>query len=150
MMALGRTADHIMTVEIEANDQAQARENATGAGSANRVTFVLGDALDNGTLRSCAPFDSAFLDPDWAVTGPDPIHRFRPSNTGPPADQLLQEAPALTADVAIVLPPFIDVRELEGLRDHHRQRLYPDGKFALIRLYFRSLARIHRETKFVR
>ncbi len=39
---------------------------------------------------SLPPFDAAFLDPDWALSGPSHVYRFQRSNTRPPADMLLQ------------------------------------------------------------
>jgi hypothetical protein len=43
--------------------------------------------------------------------------------------------------VALVLPPLIDTRELEGLPAHERQKLYLGQDHELFCLYFGSLAR---------
>lgn len=149
VLALARTAERVVTVEIDPVHQAQARENVELAGVADRVKFVLGNALDDRTLCACLPFDSAFLDPDWAVTGQEHVYRFRNSNTRPPADELLQKVLGMTPDVAIVLPPFIDLSELNDLPSHERQRLYLDGELALFCLYFGSLARADGETELI-
>jgi SAM-dependent methyltransferase len=139
-IALARAAAHVVTVEIEPAHQAQARRNVERAGLLGRVTFVAGDVLDETVLAACPPVDAAFLDPDWAVTGPDHVFRFRQSNTRPPADVLLARMLALTQDVALVLPPLVDVRELEDLPVHERQSLHLDESHELYCLYFGGLA----------
>jgi hypothetical protein len=139
-IALARKAVHVVTVEIDSARQAQARENVEKAGLTDQVTFLVGDVLDKGTLRRCPPFDSALLDPDWAVSGPGHVFRFQESNTRPPADVLLKTALGLTPDVAIVLPPLVDPRELEKLPPHERQELYLGRSHELYCLYFGRLA----------
>lgn len=146
-IALARLAAHVVTIEIDPLHQAQARENVRRAGLVRQVTFVSGDVLSEGTLGACLPFDSAFLDPDWAVTGPGHVYRFRQSNTRPPADVLLERMLALTPDVAIVLPPLVDKREFDELPSHERQRLYMGDSHELYCLYFGRLARSNGETE---
>ncbi len=149
-IALARVAEHVVTVEIDPTRQAQARENVERAGYSDRVSFVTGDSLDDATLSSCLSFDSAFLDPDWAVEGPEHIYRFKRSNTRPPADDLLDKALGMTPDVAIILPPFIGLAELSGLPKHERQSLHLDGEHALFCLYFGTLMRVNGESKLIR
>lgn len=146
-IALAREAKHVVTVEIDSSRQQQARENVVKAGLSDRVTFVVGDSLDDDCIESCLPFDSAFLDPDWAVSGPDHVYRFRRSNTRPPADTLLASMLRRTSDVALVLPPFIDLSELPGLPRHEFQRLYLNGGLELYCLYFGALAIDREETE---
>ncbi len=146
-IALAREAIHVVTVEIDPVHQEQARQNVEKAGLLDKVTFVAGDVLDNDILNGCPPFDSAFLDPDWAVNSPKHIYRFRYSNTQPPADTLLEIVLGMTSDVAIILPPLLDTRELEGLPRHERQALYLGESQELYCLYFDSLARSHGTTE---
>ena len=140
-IALARVATHVVTVEIDPTHQTQARQNLEKAGLLDRVTFVAGDALAVCTRGTSQPIDAAFLDPDWAVRGPDHIYRFRRSNMRPPADQLLEAAFGLTDDIALVLPPLVDVAELDGLPEHERQRLYFGETHEIYCLYFGALAR---------
>jgi SAM-dependent methyltransferase len=149
-IALAREAVHVVTIEVDPVHQAQARQNVEKAGLLRRVTFLFGDVLDRGMLDGCPPFDSAFLDPDWAVSDPGHVYRFRRSNTRPPADELLERALALTPDVAIVLPPLVDTRELEGLPAHERQKLYLGDSHELYCLYFGDLAGSLRVTELCR
>jgi hypothetical protein len=100
------------------------------------------------TWKALPAIDAAFLDPDWAVTGPDHVHRFRHSSTRPPADALLQRAFHATANVALVLPPTLDVHELDGLPRNERQKLYMNGIHELYCLYFGDLATCFAETEF--
>jgi SAM-dependent methyltransferase len=140
-IALARVAAHVVTVEIDPNHQAQARQNLERAGLLDQVTFVAGDALTVCAQGTSLPIDAAFLDPDWAVHGPDHIYRFLRSNMRPPADQLLEAVFGLTNDIALVLPPLVDVGELIGLPEHERQRLYFGETHEIYCLYFGALAR---------
>lgn len=146
-IALAKAASHVVTIDIDAAHQRQARMNVETAGLLNAVTFVLGNALDPEILEQASPYDAAFLDPDWAVTGPNHVVGFRGSNTRPPADDLLKEVLALTSDVALILPPFIDTREFAGIPAHERQSLYLGDKHELYCIYFGGLARVHGPTE---
>ena len=127
-------------LEIDPHHQAQARHNVGTAGLLNQVNFVAGDVLDERTWSCLPPFDAAFLDPDWAVTGPGHVHRFVRSTTRPPADALLQETMRVARNVALVLPPQIDVREFDDLPVHELKKLYLDQRHELFCLYFGDLA----------
>ena len=91
--------------------------------------------------------DAAFLDPDWAVTGPDHVHRFVRSSTRPPADALLERTFRATRNVALVLPPTLDLHELDALPVHERQKLYLGPSHELYCLYFGELAVSFSETE---
>ncbi len=144
---LARVAAHVFTVEIDPVHQAQAKQNLAIAGLLNRVTFVLGDILLEETWDALSGIDAAFLDPDWAVTGPDHVHRFRRSSTRPPADVLLDRVFRATRNVALVLPPTLDIHELNGLPSNERQQLYMSGNHELYCLYFGDLATCFGETE---
>jgi 16S rRNA G966 N2-methylase RsmD len=146
-IALARSAAHVLTVEIEPAHLLQARSNVERAGLFNRVTFLTGDVLAEGFLDRCPPFESAFLDPDWAVSGPGHVYRFRNSNMRPPADLLLRSALARTHDVAIVLPPLLDTGELSDLPPHECEMLFLGDVHELYCLYFGTLARTHGPTE---
>lgn len=139
-IALARVAAHVITVEIDSTHQAQARQNLATAGLLDRVTFVLADIMDAQTWDRLPGVDAAFLDPDWAVTGPDHIHRFVRSSTRPPADALLERTFGSTRNVALVLPPKLNIHELDTLPGHERQKLYMDQSHELYCLYFGDLA----------
>jgi hypothetical protein len=123
-IALARAAAHVITAEIDPAHQAQARRNVAKTALSDRVTFVLADIMDERTWDGLPRVDAAFLDPDWAMTGPDHVHRFTRSTTRPPADALLEKTFRATRNVALVLPPQLDVRELNALPGHERQKLY--------------------------
>lgn len=147
-IALARAAARVTTIEIEPRHRAQARGNVGKAGLLDRVDFIAGDIMDEALERRLPPVEAAFLDPDWAVTGPDHVFKFVDSNTRPPADRLLKRILQWTGNVALVLPPLVDVRELEGLPPHERERLFLDGKHELFCLYFGELVRAAGETVF--
>jgi GNAT superfamily N-acetyltransferase len=147
-IALARVASRVTTVEIDPHHQAQAEKNVQKAGLSDSVTFISGDVLDRNLLAGLPPFDAAFLDPDWAITGPDHVYRFVHSNTQPPADALLERIFELTRNVAIVLPPLLDTRELAGLPPNERQKLFLGESHELYCLYFGELAAGFGETIF--
>lgn len=139
-IALARVAAHVITVEIDPVHLAQARQNLEKAGLLHRVAFVLADILDERIWNGLPPVDAAFLDPDWAVTGPDHVHRFVRSSTRPPADALLDRILRATRNVAIVLPPRLDIHEFDALPVHERQKLCLGESHELYCLYFGDLA----------
>jgi tRNA1(Val) A37 N6-methylase TrmN6 len=145
---LARVAAHVFTVEINPAHQVQARQNLTTAGLLEKVTFVLGDILVENTWKAFSGIETAFLDPDWATTGQGHIHRFRKSSTRPPADALLDRVFRTTRNVALVLPPTLDIQELNGLPANERQRLCMEGKHELYCIYFGDLAMCFGETEF--
>jgi SAM-dependent methyltransferase len=146
-ISLARVAAHVITVEIEPRHQEQARRNLEIAGVLDRVTLIAGDILDEAVWAGMPEFDAAFLDPDWAVTGPGHIHRFLNSTTSPPADALLNRTLHATPNVALVLPPDLEIREVDGLPAHERQKLYLDGSHELNCHYFGDLAASLGETE---
>jgi SAM-dependent methyltransferase len=147
-IALARAASQVITVEIDPYHQSQAKKNLKKAGLLASVTFVSGSILDQSLLAGLPPFDAAFLDPDWAITGPDHVYRFHHSNTQPPADTLLKTILELTENVAIVLPPLLDTREFAGLPPNECQKLYLGESHELYCLYLGDLAAGFGETAF--
>jgi SAM-dependent methyltransferase len=146
-IALARMAAHVTTVEIDSEHQAQAQENLAQAGLLDRVTFVAGDVMDDALWARLPAIGAAFLDPDWAVTGPRHRHRFLHSTTRPPADELLARVFRATGNAALILPPSIDLRELANLPAHERQKLYLGRSHELYCLYFGDLAATRGETE---
>jgi len=147
-ISLARTAKHVFTVEIDKSHQQQAISNVEKARLSNRATFILGNILDQSVLRQLPPVDAAFIDPDWASTGPDHVYRFIHSNTQPPADAVLNKIFEKTKNVAMVLPPLIDVQEFDTLPEHERQKLYIGESHELFCLYFGKLKKSVGETEF--
>jgi tRNA1(Val) A37 N6-methylase TrmN6 len=147
-ISLARTAKHVFTVEIDKSHQHQAISNIEKAGLSNRVTLILGNILDENVLRQLPSIDAAFIDPDWAPTGPDHEYRFINSNTQPPADVVLNKMFEITKSAAIVLPPLIDVQEFEDLPEHERQKLYIGESHELFCLYFGKLINSVGQTDF--
>jgi len=147
-ISLARTAKHVFTVEIDQSHQKQAITNVEKAGLLSRVTFVHGSILDQILLEKLPSVDAAFIDPDWAVTGPDHLYCFIDSNTLPPADTVLNKISEITENVAILLPPLIEVNELDSLPEHEREKLYLGESHELFCLYFGKLMRSFDETEF--
>ena len=147
-ISLARTANHVITVEINESIQKKAISNIKKAGLSSNVTFILGSILEPETLKGLPTVDVAFIDPDWAVTGPDHKYRFQQSNTEPPADVVLRNMLKITDNVAIILPPFIKVQEFEGLPKHEREKLYLGESHELFCLYFGDLIKSLGETEF--
>lgn len=138
-ISLAETAQHVITVELNNEHQRQAIYNVGKAELSSKVTFIHGNVMAPYLLEKLPLVNAAFIDPDWAVTGPDHIYRFRNSNTQPPADTLLKEVFEITKNVALVLPPFCDEREFEDLPQHEREKLYLGDSHELFCLYFGDL-----------
>jgi len=147
-ISLARTAKHVITVEIDESIQKKAISNIKKAGLSAKVSFLLGSILETETIKKIPRIDAVFIDPDWAVTGPDHIYRFQQSNTQPPADLVLKNMLKITDNVAIVLPPFISVKEFEGLPKHELEKIYLGESHELFCLYFGDLIRLLGETEF--
>lgn len=147
-ISLARSARHVFTVEIDKANQEKAVGNIRKAGLSSKVSFICGDILDPELLKGLPAIDAAFIDPDWAVTGPDHVYGFIRSNTRPPADIVLKEIFEMTGNVAIVLPPFIEASEFENLPKHECERLYMGKSHELFCLYFGDLMRSAGMTEF--
>lgn len=147
-LSLARIAMHVFTVEIDEAIQKKAISNIEKSGLSSNVTFIFSNILDQEILKGLPAVDAAFIDPDWAVTGPDHEYRFQRSNTQPPADVVLRNMLKITDNVAIVLPPFINTEEFTGLQKHEREKLYLGESQELYCLYFGELKQIVGETEF--
>ena len=146
---LARTAAHVVTVEIDSSIQHQAVLNVEKAWLSSRVSFIQGSILDRAVLDHLPNVDAAFIDPDWAVTGPDHVYRFVDSNTQPPADIVFETIRGITDNVALVLPPLTAVGEFDNLPQHERQRLYLGCSHELYCLYFGMLMSSVGDTNFI-
>jgi len=147
-ISLARTAKHVITVEIDESIQKKAISNIKKAGLSAKVSFLLGSILETEIIKRIPKVDAVFIDPDWAVTGPDHIYRFQQSNTQPPADLVLKNMLKITDNVAIVLPPFISVKEFEGLPKHELEKIYLGESHELYCLYFGDLIRSSGKSEF--
>ena len=147
-ISLARTAARVTTVEIHGPTREKAIQNVHRAGLSERVSFVSGDIMNPETIETLPMIDAVFMDPDWAVTGPEHMYRFLGSNTQPPADALLDKMLSITQNVAMVLPPFIDTREFEALPPHELERLFLGDSHELFCLYFGDLAQTIGTTDF--
>lgn len=145
---LASNARHVFTVEIDGQRMAVARENAEIAGVSEKITFINNDIFCVQTDLLRLRIDAAFLDPDWAVTGPHHVYRFHESTTRPPSDILLRHILAITPNVTLIQPPYVDPSEYRDLPPHECERLYLDGDFSLFALHFGELAKVIGETEF--
>lgn len=140
-IALARKAKRVVTAELLVEHQEQARKNLAKAHVLDRVQLILGDCLSDVVLNQLGGANAAFLDPDWALGGPGHVCHFRSSNMQPPADLLLAKTLKITADVALILPTFIDLNELEGVPQHELQSIHLGREHVLYCLYFGQLAK---------
>jgi RNA cap guanine-N2 methyltransferase len=147
-ISLARAAKHVFTVEVDQSRQEKAIRNIQKAGLSSKVSFIYGSILDPDLLNGLSSVDAVFIDPDWAVTGPDHIYRFLQSNTQPPADTVLRDMLEITENVAIVLPPLIDIQEFDNLPRHEREKLYLGESHELFCLYFGKLKKLVGVTEF--
>lgn len=147
-ISLARTAKHVFTVEIDQSRQGKAFRNIQKAGLSSSVSFIYGSILESDVLNGIPSVDAVFIDPDWAVTGPDHVYRFIQSNTQPPADIVLRNMFEITENVALVLPPYVDIQEFDNLPKHEREKLYLGESHELFCLYFGKLKKTVGGTEF--
>jgi len=147
-ISIAGTAKHVFTVEIDQSHQEQAISNVEKAGLLTHVSFIHGSILDQSLLDNLPSVNAAFIDPDWAVTGPDHVYRFIHSNTQPPADTVLNKIFEITMNVAIVLPPFLEEQKLGNLPEHEREKLYLGESHELFCLYFGEIIKSFGESEF--
>lgn len=139
-ISLAKYAKHVYTVEIDSKRINDAQKNIRLAGLETKVTFINQDVLSNEVDNLIPNIDAAFLDPDWAVSGPEHKYRFINSNTRPPSDKLLNMIFLKTPNVTLIQPPFINLHEFRRLPPHECENLYLDGQHELICLHFGNLA----------
>ena len=117
------------------------------AGLVNNVEFILGDCLNSIVLAGVVNVNAAFLDPDWNDVGKNHVYKFIDSNTRPPADILLNRIKKLTPNIALILPPYIQEEEFQGLSLHEFQKIYLEKELALFCLYFGNLINVKGNTE---
>ena len=147
-ISLAKKAEHVFTVEINKQNQDKAVKNINRAGLSSNVTFLFGNILETEILEGIPVIDAVFIDPDWAVTGPDHEYRFQNSNTRPPADIVLWNMFKITNNIALVLPPLINPDEFRALPEHECEKLYLGESHELYCLYFGRLAHSTGNTEF--
>jgi predicted RNA methylase len=147
-IALAKYAKHVYSIEIDEFRLELARKNSQIAGLENKITFINGDITETKILELIPKIDSAFIDPDWAVTGENHVFRFLNSNTQPPSDKLLESINKMTSNITLIQPPGIDRKEFEKLLPHECEYLYLNNQHELYCLHFGELKKIIGESKF--
>lgn len=146
-ISLARYAKHVYSVEIDKTRLEMAKKNSQIAGFEKKITFINGDITTKKILDLVPEIDSAFIDPDWAVTGDNHIYKFLNSNTKPPSDKLLNLINKRTSNITLVQPPYIDKEEFKKLPPHECEHLYLKGQHELYCLYFGELALLKGDSK---
>jgi len=147
-IALARYAKHVYSVEVDGFRLELAKKNSQIAGLDNKISFINGDITTTKTLELLPNIDSAFIDPDWAISGVNHVFRFVNSNTQPPSDKLLELVNTMTPNITLVQPPHINKKEFEKLLPHECEYLYLNNQHELYCLHFGELKKIIGETKF--
>ncbi len=147
-IALAKYAKHVYSIEVDGFRFELAKKNSQIAGLENKITFINGDVTEKKILELLPNIDSAFIDPDWAITGENHVFRFLNSNTQPPSDKLLELVNTVTPNITLVQPPNINKKEFEKLLPHECEYLYLNNQHELYCLHFGELKRIIGESKF--
>lgn len=117
-IALAKYVEKVIAVDIDKERLDQARHNVELAGIGDKVEFIQGDVT--ALLRTNPPiFDSAFLDPDWAMPGDKKTsHVSSLAHMNPSGDTLFGLVYKQTHNVCLRLPREIDMMELKALPTH--------------------------------
>lgn len=147
-ISLAKYAKHVYSFEINGGRIQDAIKNAEMANIREKVTFINDDILNAEKYDFMNIINSAYIDPDWAVTGPDHIYKFNNSNTQPPSDLLFSFIYNITQNITLIQPPFIDRSEFSSLPKHEFESLYMNNSLELYCLHFGSLKYHDGDTKF--
>lgn len=145
---LAKYAKHVYSIDIDGFRLEMARRNSKIAGLENKITFINADITETKTLELIPNIDSAFIDPDWAVSGENHVFRFLNSNTNPPSDVLLELVNKKTPNITLIQPPKIDKKEFMRLLPHECEYLYLNSQHELYCLHFGKLTKFIGESKF--
>jgi len=147
-ISLAKYAKHVYSIEIDSNRLEMAKKNSQIAGFEKNISFINGDITDVELLDSIQDIDSAFIDPDWAVTGASHIYKFHESNTKPPSDKLLDLIKKKTPNITLIQAPYIDKEEFKNLPLHECESLFLNGRHELYCLHFGDLVQQKGDSKF--
>lgn len=147
-LALAKYAKHVYSIEVDRFRFELAKKNSQIAGLEDKITFINGDVTETKILKLLPNIDSAFIDPDWAITGENHVFRFLNSNTQPPSDKLLELVNTMTPNITLVQPPGINKKEFEKLLLHECEYLYLNNQHELYCLHFGELKKTIGESKF--
>jgi len=145
-ISLAKYANKVISIDINKENQDQAKHNLMMSGNENKVDFILGNSLDENILKQASNINAAFLDPDWAILDDNHVYKFKNSNTKPKSDLLFHTIYKITKNIALILPPFVNEDELSDLPANERQKIHLDGELALICIYFGDLIQKNGET----
>ncbi len=147
-ISLAKYAKHVYSFEIDGRRMQDSKKNAEIANIREKVTFINDDILNAKKYDLLKNINSSFIDPDWAITGPDHIYKFINSNTQPPSDLLFSFIYSITKNITLIQPPFIDRSEFSDLPKHEFESLYMNNNLELYCLHFGSLKYENGDTKF--
>jgi len=147
-ISLAKYAEHVYSFEIDGKRMKDSISNAEIADIREKVTFINDDILNAKEYDFIKIIDSSYIDPDWAVTGPDHTYKFINSNTQPPSDVLFSFIFNITRNITLIQPPFIDRSEFLDLPKHECESLYMNNNLELYCLHFGSLKYQNGDTRF--
>lgn len=147
-ISLAKYARYVYSVDIDEFRLEIARKNSQIAGLENKISFLNVDVNDKKTLDIIPCVDSAFIDPEWAISVDNHVFRFLNSNTIPPSDELLELINTKTPNITLVQPPKIDKKEFENLLPHECEYMFLNNQHELYCLHFGKLAKFIGDTKF--
>jgi len=147
-LSLAKYANHVFTFEIDKKRIEDAIKNCKKAGVDNKISFFNMDIHKIKGMEIKKVINAAFLDPDWDNVVSNYIYRFHNSMTKPKSDVLLKEMQEITDNITLVQPPYIDIGEFNGLKEHELEKLYIDNELALLCLHFGDLRNKARNTEY--
>ena len=142
-ISLAKYAKHVYSFEIDKSRLNDAKANAKIARVDSKITFTNSDIfLGIKQPDIINNIEASFIDPEWADTETNHVHRFINSNTKPTSDHLLNMILEITPNVTLIQPPYINVDEFSHLPNHELEYLYLNNSLELYCLHFGSLAKI--------
>ena len=142
-IAQGSSKDN-MGIDINKKLVAKANKNAKIYGVKN-IKFFERDALDENFLKSCQ-VEVVIMDPHWSMTRTLQRDFARKlSETVPASDVLINLVRKyITNNIILELPPTISEEELKNQGECEIQRLYVNGEFKSLIVYYGDLVKVEK------
>lgn len=109
-IAFARSGSKVFAIEKDAGRIEIARYNAGIYGVADKIIFIHGDFFNEAPkIRA----DGIFIDPPWGGPGYKELEGFKLDNFSPDGNDILKLSFEYFGKVALKVPDFFDLRELE-------------------------------------
>ncbi len=146
-ICVAQTVPKVIGIDIDERRVGDARKNAAEYNIEDRVSFVVGDVLDENLLQTIKA-DVAILDPDWSAGTDKTEHVFDIETMQPNMRTMIQLTKKnITDNLVIRVPKHFDLMTLSDFGEYELESVYIDGKLKFKVVYFLLEAQRAMETE---